>query len=111
MEINPPDKDRIKGALYGMFIADALAMPVHWYYDREALKRDYGRVTGYLKPENPHPDSILWRSSYSPQNQTADILHDQARFRIGNDDENFQIHLSVSSMGEAAREKSARQKD
>jgi ADP-ribosylglycohydrolase len=80
VETNPPDRDRIKGALYGMFIGDALAMPVHWYYDREALKRDYGRVTGYLKPENPHPDSILWRSSYTPPNQTADILHDQARY-------------------------------
>jgi|GEM_PF-7023443 ADP-ribosylglycohydrolase len=33
-----PDHNHIKGALFGMFIGDALAMPVHWYYDREALK-------------------------------------------------------------------------
>ena len=23
--------DRVKGALYGMLIADAIAMPTHWY--------------------------------------------------------------------------------
>ena len=75
-----PDYDAIKGALFGMFIGDALAMPVHWYYDREALVRDYGRVTGYLAPKNPHPDSILWRSAYTPPNRSVDILHDQAPY-------------------------------
>ena len=40
-------KSRIKGALYGLYIGDALAMPVHWYYDRDALKRDYGYVTDF----------------------------------------------------------------
>lgn len=73
-------RSRQMGAILGMFIGDALAMPVHWYYDRQALSRDYGRVTGYLAPKNPHPDSILWRSSYTPVNDKADILHDQARF-------------------------------
>src|SRR4051794_38334389 len=56
------------GALWGSLIADALAMPVHWYYDREALRRDYGQVGEYLAPHNPHPDSILWRSAYHPIN-------------------------------------------
>jgi ADP-ribosyl-[dinitrogen reductase] hydrolase len=73
-------EDRIKGALYGIFIADALAMPVHWYYDTQALRRDYGEVDQYLKPRNPHPGSILWRSSYQPPNKSADILHDQAQY-------------------------------
>ncbi|MDJ0623756.1 MAG: ADP-ribosylglycohydrolase family protein [Desulfocapsaceae bacterium] len=72
--------DRLEGALIGMFIADALAMPVHWYYDTLALVRDYGRVTDYLQPKNPHPDSILHRSSYTPPNRSADILHDQAKY-------------------------------
>jgi ADP-ribosylglycohydrolase len=63
-----------------MFIGDALAMPVHWYYDRRALERDYGKVTDYMAPKNPHPDSILWRSTYTPVNAQADILHDQAKF-------------------------------
>ncbi len=73
-------KDRAAGAFYGMFIGDALAMPVHWYYDINALKRDYGLVTDFMKPRNPHPDSILWRSSYTPQNKRVDILHDQSQY-------------------------------
>jgi ADP-ribosylglycohydrolase len=55
-------------------------MPVHWYYDREALRKDYGTVRDYKPPKNPHPDSILWRSRYEPVNEKADILHDQARY-------------------------------
>jgi ADP-ribosylglycohydrolase len=73
-------RDRVAGALYGLFVADALAMPVHWYYDSDALRRDYGHIRDYLTPKNPHPDSILWRSSYVPTSPKADILHDQARY-------------------------------
>ena len=65
-------------ALEGALVADALAMPVHWYYDRIALKRDYGRVDRFMAPKNPHPDSILHRSQYTPVTPNADILHDQA---------------------------------
>ena len=73
------DESRCQGAIFGLFIGDALAMPVHWYYDTLALQRDYGRVTDYVAPKNPHPDSILWRSSYRPLNEKGNILHDQAR--------------------------------
>ncbi len=71
---------RFRGALLGLCIGDALAMPVHWYYNRQALKEDYGRVTDYLAPRNPHPDSILWRSRYVTQNSKGEILHEQARY-------------------------------
>ncbi len=71
---------KTRGALYGLCIGDALAMPVHWYYNRQALFQDYGRVTDYLAPRNPHPDSILWRSKYVTKNSRGEILHDQANF-------------------------------
>jgi ADP-ribosylglycohydrolase len=64
-------------ALRGALVADALAMPVHWYYDRSALARDYGELERCLAPRNPHPDSILWRSSYRALNPRGEILHDQ----------------------------------
>lgn len=70
----PPD------SLLGALAADALAMPVHWYYDRAALARDYGRVDRYLAPKSPHADSILWRSSYVPLNARGDILREQAQY-------------------------------
>lgn len=80
MEKSISFQDRVAGALFGMFIGDALAMPVHWYYNTKALRKDYGEVNRYLKPHNPHPDSILWRSSYSASNTSADILHGQKQF-------------------------------
>ena len=66
--------------LLGALSADALAMPVHWYYDRMALARDYGRVDRYLAPKSQHADSILWRSSYVPLNARGDILREQAQY-------------------------------
>lgn len=68
------------GALFGTAIGDALAMPVHWYYNRNALHADYGTVTDFLAPKNPHPDSIFWRSHYEALNEKGEILHDQAPF-------------------------------
>ena len=29
--------------ILGSLVADAISMPVHWYYDRNKLDRDYGR--------------------------------------------------------------------
>lgn len=72
--------ERVSGAMFGMFIGDALAMPVHWYYDTQALQEDYGKVSDYLQPRNPHPDSILWRSSYTPSKKSCDILHGQGQY-------------------------------
>lgn len=68
----------LQNAFLGSLVADAVALPVHWYYNTSALDRDYGELEGYLKPKNPHPDSILWRSSYSARNKNGEILHDQA---------------------------------
>jgi len=53
-------EERKHGCLLGAFLGDALAMPVHWYYDRAALARDYGTVSELVAPKNPHADSILW---------------------------------------------------
>lgn len=72
--------DRALGGLWGLFLGDALAMPVHWYYDRQALRRDYGEVRDLVAPHGEHPGSILHRSRYTPPDADADILHDQARF-------------------------------
>ena len=63
-----------------MYIGDALAMPVHWYYDRNSLARDDGTVTDYLSPKNPHPGSELRKHQYQSIGPKDNILHDQARF-------------------------------
>jgi ADP-ribosylglycohydrolase len=64
----------------GSLVGDAVAMPVHWYYNTGALDRDYGVIHAYVAPRNPHPDSILWRSHYQPLHANGDILHEQARY-------------------------------
>lgn len=69
-----------KNSMLGSLAADALAMPVHWYYDTQKLDRDYGRLTSYVAPQNPHSDSILWRSRYIPRNARGNILHDQIKY-------------------------------
>lgn len=72
--------DTFQNAFLGSLVADAVAMPVHWYYDTAALDRDYGAFSDYVAPKNPHPDSILWRSEYTPINAKADILREQAQY-------------------------------
>ena len=69
-----------KNAMLGSLSADAVSMPVHWYYDTQKLDRDYGLLTGYVAPKNPHSDSILWRSNYTPRNARGNILHDQVKY-------------------------------
>lgn len=51
--------DRIRGALFCAFIGDALAMPVHWYYNPEDIARDFGRIDSYQAPKKKHPTSIM----------------------------------------------------
>ena len=72
--------ETFRNAYLGSLIADAASMPVHWYYDRSALRADYGEITSFLAPKNPHSGSILWRSHYTALNEKGEILHDQARY-------------------------------
>ena len=69
-----------QNAFLGSLVADAISMPVHWYYNINSLDEDYGEITGYLNPKNTHPDSILWRSVYNPSSANADILHGQKKY-------------------------------
>lgn len=73
-------ESRALGALAGLLIGDALAMPVHWYYDRHALNREYGEVRDYTAPRSPHSGSIMGRSFYQAPNAKGEILHDQAQY-------------------------------
>jgi len=51
--------ERMRGALWGLFVGDALAMPVHWYYEVAALQRDFGVIRDYQAPKAHHPGSIM----------------------------------------------------
>lgn len=51
--------DRMRGALWGMFVGDALSMPVHWYYSISTLWQDFGQIRDYQAPKVHHPNSIM----------------------------------------------------
>ena len=57
-------KDKIAGALWGLFIADALASPTHWFYGGDAqVARHYkGGIRGYVKPNFQCEGSIMNKS-------------------------------------------------
>ncbi|WP_051083794.1 ADP-ribosylglycohydrolase family protein [Thiomonas sp. FB-6] len=64
---SPPDLgERVLGALMGAFVGDALALGPHWYYDLDALRRDYGPwITDYTapRPERYHAGLRAGQSS------------------------------------------------
>jgi ADP-ribosyl-[dinitrogen reductase] hydrolase len=79
---------RLQNALWGLFAGDALAMPVHWYYNIANIYKDFeGGVTTYAAPRHPHPESFMAGMPYHPDVESAcrlgrpfDILHEHARF-------------------------------
>ncbi|XP_078614240.1 uncharacterized protein LOC144883528 isoform X2 [Branchiostoma floridae x Branchiostoma japonicum] len=92
---SPMDKlsEAKQASLWGLLIGDALSMPVHWYYDADDIKRDYGKwLTGYVAPRKQHPSSIMslsatggsGRSGFSTRREEPlignVILHDKLQY-------------------------------
>ena len=96
------DKQRLENALWGIFIADAIAMPAHWYYKREYIKEGFnGGIRDYNDAPHPHPESFMVGNSYLPNIAKAkelgrpyDILHEHLPFYKTNYNEP-EIKLSV----------------
>ncbi len=98
-------RDRVKGALYGLLIADALAAPSHWLYGgpRQVVQL-YGRpIEGYVKPVVHLPGSIMSKSStggggrgsWQGEVVGAVILHGKKEFwRPGSD---FHYHCQLEA--------------
>ena len=51
--------ERKRASMLGLYIADAVAMPVHWMYDLRQLKADYGTITGYVQPKDKFQGCIM----------------------------------------------------
>ncbi|XP_029985610.1 uncharacterized protein LOC115416045 isoform X2 [Sphaeramia orbicularis] len=79
-------------ALWSMCAADSMSMPVHWYYNVQDIRTDFGGwICGLNRPRDRHPSSILTlsntagsgRTSWSSGGKRPDvvgsvILHDKA---------------------------------
>ena len=52
--------DSLRGCIFGIFVGDSLAMPVHWYYNLRQLQYDFnGGITKYESAKYPFPGSIM----------------------------------------------------
>uniref|UniRef100_UPI003AAF2201 uncharacterized protein n=1 Tax=Centroberyx gerrardi TaxID=166262 RepID=UPI003AAF2201 len=59
-------------ALWGMSAADAMSMPVHWYYNTQDIRTDFaGWISGFSAPRDRHPSSILALSNPAGSGRTA----------------------------------------
>lgn len=84
--------DACREAMWGSLAADSMSMPVHWFYDVQAIKRVYGDwINSYIAPKNQHPTCILRISNAAGSGRagagSADkpvigdvILHDKLPF-------------------------------
>ncbi|WP_434951028.1 ADP-ribosylglycohydrolase family protein [Shewanella sp. HL-SH4] len=60
MDHNPSQPLRVTWALKTSFIADALSMPVHWYYQPIEIERAFtGGIQRFEAPPEFHPSSIM----------------------------------------------------
>jgi ADP-ribosylglycohydrolase len=51
--------DRMMGAIIGALVGDGLGLGCHWYYDLEALKRDYGPwISDYVQSKPDRKDMM-----------------------------------------------------
>ncbi|XP_064185788.1 uncharacterized protein LOC135251868 isoform X2 [Anguilla rostrata] len=78
--------------LWGMCAADAMSMPVHWYYTVQDIKNDFGGwITCFQSPRSRHPSSILTLSNTAGSGRSRSsvqrppvvgsvILHDKLKF-------------------------------
>jgi ADP-ribosyl-[dinitrogen reductase] hydrolase len=109
--------ERIEGALWGLFVADALAMPIHWYYNRENIYKDFPLgVSGFEAPPFPHPEAFMIGMSYRPNVEMAkklgrnyDILHKHAGFyNTSYSSMNFSLADNEKSHGNSVASKDQR---
>lgn len=99
-------RDRISASLFGTYIADALSMPVHWYYRPLDIKHQFGFIQNYESPKPfEHPSSIMKLSNVNGAGRGVNkanenivgnvILHGKAKY--WNSDPGTHYHLLLKA--------------
>lgn len=66
---------RAQGALLGAWVGDALALGPHWYYDLDAMRRDYGAwISDYTMPRADRYHAGLCAGQSSQSGLILDLL-------------------------------------
>ena len=87
----------------GMFVGDAIAMPVHWYYDLRQLREDYGQIETYTEPKDRFMNSIMNLSNTGGGGRGSDqgdivgrvILHGKKKYWVRGG--NYHYHLGLKA--------------
>jgi ADP-ribosylglycohydrolase len=59
-------KQHARTMILSAFVADTLALGVHWIYDTQRIDEKYGRVTDFVKPSSP---------TYHPSKESGEFTH------------------------------------
>jgi ADP-ribosyl-[dinitrogen reductase] hydrolase len=95
--------ERKFGALFGLFAGDATSMPVHWMYNLQQLRRDYGVIRGYVAPKDEFIGSIMNLSNTGGGGRGSDrgsivgdvILHGKKKYWLRGG--NYHYHLGLKA--------------
>ena len=75
---------RAAAALRMLFVADALAMPVHWYYNPLDIEKDFpGGIRTMMAAPERHPSSIMALHSVSHGGRKAGAAGERQRQVVG----------------------------
>ena len=66
--------DRITAAIWSISIADALAMPVHWFYNPQDITKKFGVIRDYKEAGLTHPSSIMGLANTGGQGNYFDNI-------------------------------------
>lgn len=72
-------RDRLKGAWWGAFVGDALAMPVHGYPSKDMVEKDYGYLTEMQAPKEPYSTFVLAGYNAGELKPEFDYMGDKRR--------------------------------
>ncbi|XP_070711781.1 uncharacterized protein [Pempheris klunzingeri] len=87
-------------ALWALCAADAASMPVHWYYDVDDIRRDFGGwISGLNSPRERHPSSILTLSNTAGSGRSAWMSNAKRPDVVGNVILHDKLNLWKSSRG------------
>lgn len=82
-------QSNIQAAVIGAFVADALALGVHWVYDPDAIKAKYGNVENMVKPELAAFHSGKEKGAFTHYGDQMMVLLDSVAAKSGFDAVDF----------------------
>ncbi|MEQ8313261.1 MAG: ADP-ribosylglycohydrolase family protein [Gammaproteobacteria bacterium] len=84
MYVSPVVQQKAIAGLKSLFVADALAMPVHWYYNPMDIYRQFsGGISGFEDAPDHHPSSIMSLHSTSSGGRGPKAANDSESEVVG----------------------------